>query len=383
MIMKISISLIVLFIFLFSLLPAGAEDRPSLAIMDFKPMADVSPDLAEELAGYFISEIKALASFTLISRSRIDQKFTPRIDGYCDTPYSAVKRGEALRAELVIFAAVRKEGGKYIIESKLVRVPDAKVINTGSTAVSSTTRGLRAKGAELAAIDLVGSFAFIPARPAPTPVQLPPERMLTQPVIDRSKRPEPVIPPAEAFQPYLQYGLKGGLTIAGLYGGSSGSWDGRTGFGFGFLLRWWISDSFVIQPELLYNMKGAQYSEDYLGSPLKITMEMDYLELPILLKYYFPVDWELKPHIFAGPSLGFKINDDLKATYEGESVSIPDSVSDLKSYEAGLVFGFGLDYPLGPGEVNLDIRYSPSVTAVFNSGDEKNSIWSFTLGYVF
>jgi outer membrane protein with beta-barrel domain len=381
--MKVLNSLIIIFLFLVSICPVMAENRPLLAVMDFKPMADVSPDLSEELAGYFISEIKALTSFNLISRSRIDQKFTPRLDGYCDTLSSAVKRGEALRAELVIFAAVRKEGGEYIIESTLVRVPDAKVINSGSTTVSSMTRGLRAKGAELAAIDLVGNFAFIPAGAAPTPAQLPPARSSSQPVIDRSKRPEPVTPAAASFQPYLQFGLKGGLTIAGLYGGSSGDWDGRTGFGFGFILRWWISDSFVIQPELLYTMKGAEYSEDYLGSPLKITMEMDYLEVPILLKYYFPVDWAIKPHVFAGPSLGFKINDDLKATYEGESISIPDSVSDLKSYEAGLVFGVGLDYPLGPGSVNLDIRYSPSVTAVFNSGDEKNSVWAFTLGYVY
>ncbi len=381
--MKILNSLIIIFLFLISICPVWAEDRPSLAIMDFKPLADVSPDLSEELAGYFISEIKAMDSFNLISRSLIDQKFTPRIDGYCDTPSSAVKRGEALQVELVIFAAVRKEGGEYIIESTLVRVPDAKVINSGSTTVSSMTRGLRAKGSELAAIDLVVNFAFIPAGAAPTPAPLSPGPAPSQPVTDRIKSPEPVIFSAVPFQPYVQFGLKGGLTIAGLYGGSSGDWDGRTGFGFGFLLRWWISDSFVIQPELLYNMKGAEYSEDYLGSPLKITMEMDYLEVPILIKYYFPLDWALKPHIFAGPSLGFKINDDLKATYEGESISIPDSESDLKSYEAGLVFGFGLDYPLGPGEINLDIRYSPSFTAVFNSGDEKNSIWSFTLGYIF
>ena len=169
--MKIFSSLIVIFVFLASIPPIGAEDRPSLAIMDFKPMADVSPDLAEELAGYFISEIKALASFKLISRSRIDQKFTPRIDGYCDTRAAAVKRGKALQAELVIFAAVRKEGGEYVIESTLVRVPAAKVLNSRSTPVSSTTRGLRAKGAELAAISLVGNFAFIPAGAAPTPMR--------------------------------------------------------------------------------------------------------------------------------------------------------------------------------------------------------------------
>jgi len=378
--MKIINGFVTILLVLSSVYPVLAQDRPSLAIMDFKPITGVSPAISEELAGYFIAEIKAFDHFDIINRSRIDQKFIPRIDGYCDNRATAVERGKALGADLVVFAAVRREGGEYNINSTLVRVPDGKVLNSRSTSVSAATRGLRTKGAELAALDLVGDFAFSPAGVVPVPPPPPPARVATDPTEEDKVPAKPISP---VFQPYLRFGLKGGLAIAGLYGGSSGDWDGRTGFSFGLFLRWWISESFVIQPELLYTTKGAEYSEDYFGSPLKITMEMDYLEIPVLVKYYFPVDWKLKPHVFGGPSLGFKISDKLKATYEGETTTIPDSEADLNDYEAGLVFGCGLDYPIGSGSVNLDIRYSPSITGAFKSGDEKNSVWAFTLGYIF
>ena len=135
---------------------------------------------------------------------------------------------------------------------------------------------------------------------------------------------------------------------------------------------------------MLYTMKGVEYSEDYQGSSLKITLEMNYLEIPILVKYALPVEWAVKPHIFAGPSLGIKIGDDLKASSKGQSTSIPESVADLKDYEFGFALGVGLDYSLGTsGLINLDIRYAPALTGAFGGGDEKNSVWAVTVGYVF
>ncbi|MFH1039258.1 MAG: outer membrane beta-barrel protein [PVC group bacterium] len=381
------------------LTPARAGSRPVLAVMPFQPLFNVSPDLAAELTGYFITEIAALEYFSMIDRSQVDQLFSPGKDGYCAELSCARSRGMALGADMVVFGTVRREGEVYIINTSLIKTVEGSLVNAETKLSSGSTRGMRVKGAELAALDLVGDLALVPAgaaapeSPSLTPVppaasdggrDKPAGRLLYTP---RTEPAGPMEIPAGAApapsEPTIRVGLKAGMALAGLYGGSSGDWDGRTGFTGGVFLRWLLSESFTVQPELLYTMKGAEYSEDYRGSRLEITLKMDYLELPVLAKYVFPVGWSVKPHVFAGPSVGIKIGDDLKARYQGQSTAIPESVADLSDFEFGLVAGGGFDIPLDSGLINLDIRYCTSVTGAFGSGDEKNSVWAFTAGYVF
>ncbi len=401
-----------LLIILSALPSAGAIGRPTLAVLPFKPLAKVSPSLSAELTGYFTAEVVAMEYFNVIDRTEIDQLFNLKKDSYCGDKSSAVKRGKALQADMVIFGLVRREGDAFIINSTLIRVSDGTVINTGTTVASGETRGMRVKGAELAALDLVENLALAPAaahtpppvppvstgitssplkpsaitpEPEPEPRKTPGQLLYTAPPAEeRSESPVESAPAPTRFTPEVRVGLKAVLALAVMYGGSSSDWDGRTGGTFGVFLRWLVSESFTIQPEIIYTMKGVEYSEDYQGSSLKITLEMNYLEIPILAKYALPVEWAVKPHIFAGPYLGIKIGDDLKASYKGQSTSIPESVADLKDYEFGFALGVGFDYFLGTsGLINLDIRYGPALTGAFGGGDEKNSVWAVTVGYVF
>ncbi len=380
-------------ILLVCLTTARAESRPVLAVMPFQPLANVSPNIAAEFTGYFSEEIRALEYADLIESARIEQLYELRRDGYCAELACAVNRGKALQADLVVFGTVKKEGEVYILKTSLVTVASASLVDRETTIAEGSTRGTRVKGAEMAALDLVGDLALKPAGgvPPPTPGHSPgpataPESLMYTPrkeLAGRQESPGGVRPSSPPFLPDVRVGLKAGLALAGLYGGSAGNWDGRTGFTGGVFLRWIVNESFTIQPELLYTMKGAEYSENYQGSTLDITLEMNYLEIPILAKYAFPLEWKVKPHLFAGPSIGIKIGDNLEARYKGQSTAIPDSVADLNSFEFGFVVGGGVDIPLGSGLINLDIRYCPSLTSAFSGGDEKNSVWEFTAGYVF
>jgi len=65
---------------------------------------------------------------------------------------------------------------------------------------------------------------------------------------------------------------------------------------------------------MLYLQKGASYSEDYLGKKLSIDVDADYLEFPLLVKFHPFQGIKLQPSLLAGPSLAFKVSDDIKAS---------------------------------------------------------------------
>ncbi len=180
----------------------------------------------------------------------------------------------------------------------------------------------------------------------------------------------------------VRFGVKSGVSIAGLAGGEASGWDSVVGFTGGGYLRWKLSESFILQPELLYTMKGAAYTEDFGGDELKITLRIDYLEIPVAAKYVVPLADKFELHLFAGPVLGIEVRGKQEAEYRGGSTK--EDIDGLSGADFGMIVGAGLDWQaFAEGSFNLDIRYSPGFTPVFSGGDEKNSVWAITAGYTF
>ena len=81
-----------------------------------------------------------------------------------------------------------------------------------------------------------------------------------------------------------------------------------------------INKKLSIQPELLYTRQGSE-----VENTLKI--KIDYLAIPILVKYYFSEKLSLE----AGPQMSFLVNDKI----EFIDSSIPDSETDAPSAVRG------------------------------------------------
>ena len=184
---------------------------------------------------------------------------------------------------------------------------------------------------------------------------------------------------AAADDSRVEFGLRAGLNLASLNGDDASldniSPDSRIGFSGGFFVGIRVTPNFLIQPEVLYTQKGAKY--DVGGA--EFTIKLDYVEVPVLFKGRFG-SGGVKPSVFAGPAVGFKVSG--KSAFDGEE----EDLEEAKGTEFGIVFGAGLDLAAGSGAFTIDARYTLGLTTLDDSAvaaDIKNGVWSFSLGYAF
>jgi len=183
----------------------------------------------------------------------------------------------------------------------------------------------------------------------------------------------------------MQAGLKAGVNISNLSGDDAGSPDSKTGFAFGGFFMYQFSPMFAIQPEAYYTMKGATDKMDFQGTTVDLTYTLDYIEIPVLFKFLIPIQGSgVKPAIFAGPFLGINTTAKVKAEFDGQSQE--DDLTDTKSTEFGLQFGGGIGFPVGKGELGVDIRYILGLSTIDDSAEEadvKNNVININLYYGF
>ena len=183
----------------------------------------------------------------------------------------------------------------------------------------------------------------------------------------------------------MQAGLKAGVNISNLSGDDAGSPDSKTGFAFGGFFMYQFSPMFAIQPEAYYTMKGATEKMDFSGTTVDLTYTLDYIEIPVLFKFLIPIQGSgVRPAIFAGPFLGINTTAKVKAEFDGQSQE--EDLTDTKSTEFGLQFGGGIGFPVGKGELGVDLRYILGLSTIDDSADEadvKNNVININLYYGF
>ena len=183
----------------------------------------------------------------------------------------------------------------------------------------------------------------------------------------------------------MQAGLKAGLNLANLSGDDIENTDAKTSFAFGGFFCYQFSPMFAVQPEVYYSMKGATQKMDFEGETVDITYSLDYIEIPLLVKFMIPIkDSKVKPTIFVGPHLAINTTAKVKAEFQGQSEE--QDLEDVKSTEFGLQFGGGIGFPVGKGELGIDIRYILGLSTIDDSAgdaDVKNSVINFNLYYGF
>lgn len=184
----------------------------------------------------------------------------------------------------------------------------------------------------------------------------------------------------------MQIGSRAGLNIANTKGDDANigdtDLDSRTGFNGGIFFMYQFSDLFAIQPEVYYTMKGATLNINSFD----FTFSVDYIEVPVLLKLIIPVDGSnIRPSIFAGPSVGFNTTAKVKVEFDGESEE-EDVKDDIKSTDFGIVFGGGVGIMIGKNELGFDIRYILGLSTIDDSPDNldiKSTVISFNIYFGF
>jgi hypothetical protein len=151
----------------------------------------------------------------------------------------------------------------------------------------------------------------------------------------------------------LQAGVKGGVNLSNTRTDIDGAADtkSRTGMSIGGFVGVPVNEMFSIQPEALFSMKGSKDDADP-----EETLKLNYIEIPVLAKVSLLPEAPAHPSLFLGPALGINISAETQVQ-DADAVDVKDAV---KTTDFGLVFGGGLDMPVGAGtqSIGLDVRYT-------------------------
>lgn len=189
----------------------------------------------------------------------------------------------------------------------------------------------------------------------------------------------------------VKLGIKAGLNISSLtFDESELNSSSKTGFTAGLMVDVPIAKNFSLQSELLYSQQGAKtsfFDQDVTNSNYKGTIELNYLNIPLMLKYYVIKGLSVQ----AGPQIGLLLKANNK--YQDNFLGYENQESfNLKKYSSGVdtSVNFGLGYQF-KDKFYTDVRYNLSYSNVFKDGDAnyfinhdmKNRVFQISVGYFF
>ncbi|MGB1042223.1 MAG: porin family protein [Tenacibaculum sp.] len=158
----------------------------------------------------------------------------------------------------------------------------------------------------------------------------------------------------------IKFGIKGGINFSEI---NSESINKTTGFNLGFISEIPISEKFYFQPELLYSDQGGS------------SINLNYLNLPLMGKYYLTKEFSIE----AGPQVGYL----LSAKTNSKNIK-----SSFNKFDFGANLGLGYKFNNG---LNFGVRYNLGLTKIndinnaieYSKIKSQNQVFQITVGYLF
>jgi len=152
-------------------------------------------------------------------------------------------------------------------------------------------------------------------------------------------------------------GILGGLNLAQITGDVKGV-DNLIGYHAGLMAEIKLPIKIGVELDALYSVKGAELN--------LANQTLTYVDFPLVLKIYTVkiVSFQI------GPQYSYL----LAADYDDADIKNSMSLSDFSA-----VIGLGLDVT----KLHAAIRYNIGVTNILKTGQAKNSMFQFSLGYWF
>ena len=163
--------------------------------------------------------------------------------------------------------------------------------------------------------------------------------------------------------------FKGGVNMSQVTGDNVfDDAEARFGIAGGIALRWPIAGAASLQPELNFAQKGTKL-EDTPGISEDVTYEVDYLEVPVLLRLDLPPAAGVSPAVFLGPALGIELSEQLRV--RSGLLQGTDSRSDLEDFDLGVVGGVGFEFGPEATRVLVDLRTQVGVINLYEIPDQQ------------
>jgi len=182
-------------------------------------------------------------------------------------------------------------------------------------------------------------------------------------------------------------GIKGGLNLSNLRTTNDVTDEHvKLAGNFGVFAKLPVTTGFSIQPEILYSMKGAQFSYNnvVLGSG-KLKYNLNYVEVPLLAVLNLTKNFNIHAGGYAAYLASVKIKDVDNSGNVNHTTEL--NKDNFEAFDYGLVGGIGFDVD----NVTIGARYSYGLKEIGKSGifagdpsaNAKNSAASLYIGFAF
>ncbi|MFW6259391.1 MAG: porin family protein [Tangfeifania sp.] len=185
------------------------------------------------------------------------------------------------------------------------------------------------------------------------------------------------------------FGLKGGLNLSNMTVEGNDDSNLKAGFHLGVFNKIGITESFSIQPELLYSAKGFKYNYDNSAiADGETKFNLNYIDLPVKLVFNLSRDFEFQLGPYFSYLAGANVDTDAQVL-EFFNIDSTDELDreNFNAFEAGLTGGlgftidplvFGFNYNLGLTQVAKDDEPTEAML-----GDAKNTVIQVYAGILF
>lgn len=176
------------------------------------------------------------------------------------------------------------------------------------------------------------------------------------------------------------FGLRAGLNLANFNGDDVGEeLDSRIAFHVGGFAQFPLNDMIVIEPNVLFSLKGATSESEMFGITVDESLNLTYIDVPVLARVYVTEGF----NVFVGPSFGLNLGGKYKIEADGESEE--EDIEDLRTLTLGLNAGLGYELPSG---LNITAGYDLGFSSILEdmegeTADIQNGVFQVSLGYKF
>jgi hypothetical protein len=190
-------------------------------------------------------------------------------------------------------------------------------------------------------------------------------------------------------------GLKGGINSFNVRQNSNlqplDDTESQTNWAGGLYAAFGLHRVIGFQLEAIYSRRSIRAVD--ADEPIEAELRSDYFAFPLLVTARIPLNrTRLRPLVYAGPAVSFESKCEIEGTAGGIAASFDCDDSEVqlerKTTDWSLLFGGGVEYPVGRAVLGAEVRYSLGLTNL--NGDAasrdvewlKSDMWEFmvTLG---
>ncbi|MCX8160151.1 MAG: PorT family protein [Candidatus Saccharicenans sp.] len=181
----------------------------------------------------------------------------------------------------------------------------------------------------------------------------------------------------------IRPGFKLGGGVSTIFGQDTYEQKWQPSFQAGVFFELSVWNRLAVAAELNFVRKGSVYRLDSDGLEYRERYFFDYLEVPVLAKYYLARLKEIDLYFYAGPSVALNLKARLRVSFNDLEETV--EVDNLKGTDLLLNGGAGAEVNLKPGKLIVEARYSHGLQSVATEpeADIRNKSLLFLAGFKF